>query len=129
MFQKILIYEFFCFTVEVDTLSQRTYRSSLSVNEGITVSNRDFKLLVESKSNVRHCVHLVAPTVQDKEAWMSDISQCIDNIHLHTMLSPTNDRASIGGWYTPSSWLLQKFDKLIFRSSSIGAFGSTIIYR
>lgn len=78
-------------------LSQRTYRSTLSVNEAGTGGNRDFKILVENKANGRHCVHLVAPTVQDKEAWMSDVSQCIDNIHLHTMLSPTHDRASMGG--------------------------------
>lgn len=82
------------FTVEPDVLSQRTYRSSLSVNETINSGNRDFKIIVESKSNVKHCIHLVAPTVQDKEAWISDISQCIDNIHLHTMLSPTTE--SIG---------------------------------
>lgn len=83
--------------MEADTLSQRTYRSSLSVNEACTVGNRDFKILIESKSNARNCVHLVAPTAQDKEAWISDISQCIDNIHLHSMLSPSDDRASIEG--------------------------------
>lgn len=81
-------------SVEPDVLSQRTYRSSLSVNEAISSGNRDFKILVESKSNVKHCIHLVAPTVQEKEAWISDISQCIDNIHMHTMLSPTTE--SIG---------------------------------
>lgn len=86
----------FSFAVEPDVLSQRTYRSSLSVNETISGSNRDFKILVETKSNARHCIHLVAPTVQDKEAWISDISQCIDNIHMHTLLSPSMDRASIG---------------------------------
>lgn len=85
-----------CITVEPDVLSQRTYRSNLSVNETISGSNRDFKILVENKSNARHCIHLVAPTVQDKEAWISDISQCIDNIHMHTLLSPAMDRASIG---------------------------------
>lgn len=60
--------------------------SCLSVNESSV--NRDFKLLVENKSGNRHCIHLVAPTVQDKEAWISDISQCLDNIHMHSMLSP-----------------------------------------
>lgn len=83
--------------MEADTLSQRTYRSSLSVNEACTVGNRDFKILIESKTIARNCVHLVAPTAQDKEAWISDISQCIDNIHLHSMLSPSDDRASVGG--------------------------------
>lgn len=81
-------------SVDPDVLSQRTYRSSLSVNEAMNSGNRDFKILVESKSNVKHCIHLVAPTVQEKEAWISDISQCVDNIHMHTMLSPTTE--SIG---------------------------------
>lgn len=81
--------------VDPDVLSQRTYRSTLSVNtEAITTGNRDFKILVENKSNTRRCIHLVASTVQDKEAWISDISQCIDNIHLHSMMSPTTQ--SIG---------------------------------
>lgn len=83
--------------MEADTLSQRIYRSSLSVNETCTGGNRDFKILIESKTIARNCVHLVAPTAQDKEAWISDISQCIDNIHLHSMLSPSDDRASVGG--------------------------------
>lgn len=64
------------------------------MNEAISSEKRDFKIMVETKSNAKHCIHLVAPTVQDKEAWISDISQCIDNIHLHTMLSPTTE--SIG---------------------------------
>lgn len=72
-----------------EILSQRTHRSScLSVNETANTSNRDFKIFMDTKSGARHFVHLVAPTVQDKEAWISDISQCMDNIHLHSMLSP-----------------------------------------
>lgn len=84
------------FTVEnPDVLSQRShYRSTLSVNEAIISEKRDFKIMVETKSNTKRCIHLVAPTVQDKEAWISDISQCIDNIHLHSLMSPTTD--SIG---------------------------------
>lgn len=71
-------------------LSQRTHRSScLSVNENINnTSNRDFKIFLDTKSGARHFIHLVAPTVQDKEAWISDVSQCMDNIHMHSMLSP-----------------------------------------
>lgn len=93
---NVFIYsDIFVFTVDPDVLSQRSnYRSTLSVNEAIISEKRDFKIMVETKSNARHCIHLVAPTVQDKEAWISDVSQCIDNIHLHTMLSPTTE--SIG---------------------------------
>lgn len=89
------VIQYFSFdVVDPDVISQRTYRSTLSVNEAITTGNRDFKILVENKSNTRRCIHLVASTVQDKEAWISDISQCIDNIHLHSMMSPTTE--SIG---------------------------------
>lgn len=76
------------FKVDPDVLSQRSnYRSTLSVNEVINSEKRDFKIMVETKSNTKRCIHLVAPTVQDKEAWISDISQCIDNIHLHSVNS------------------------------------------
>lgn len=68
--------------------SASTQGSCLSVNESVAANHRDFKILVDNKSGTRHCIHLVAPTVQDKEAWISDISQCLDNIHLHSMLSP-----------------------------------------
>lgn len=54
----------------------------------MNANNRDFKILVDGKSGQRHSIHLVAPTAQDKEAWISDISQCLDNIHMHSLLSP-----------------------------------------
>lgn len=63
-------------------------------------NHRDFKILVDNKTNGRHCIHLAAPTVEDREAWISDISQCIDNIHLHKMMSPANDQASMGGMFS-----------------------------
>lgn len=75
--------------LEADILSQRTQGSTFSVNESVvSTSNRDFKIMIDLKSGIRHCIHLVASTVQEKEAWISDISQCMDNIHLHSMLSP-----------------------------------------
>lgn len=73
---------------EESVCSASTQGSCLSVNDSVNASHRDFKILVDNKSGTRHCIHLVAPTVQDKEAWISDISQCLDNIHLHSMLSP-----------------------------------------
>ena len=63
----------------------------MSVNDSVNnnpASHRDFKILMDTKSGARHCVHLIAATVQDKEAWISDISQCLDNIHMHSMFSP-----------------------------------------
>lgn len=50
-----------------------------------TNGTRDFKIMIDMKSGGRHSVHLVASTVQDKQAWISDIAQCMDNIHMHSM--------------------------------------------
>lgn len=41
------------------------------------------------------CVHLVAPTMQEKAAWISDISQCLDNVQFNDMIRPTTDNSSI----------------------------------
>jgi len=44
-------------------------------------SNRDFKILLDVKTGIacsstnQITVHLVAPTMQEKQAWISDISQ------------------------------------------------------
>lgn len=76
---------------DADSISTRTQGSSFSVNESVSGvggsggSNRDFKILVDTKCGVRHCIHLVASTVQDKQAWISDIAQCMDNIHMHSV--------------------------------------------
>lgn len=71
---------------DADTVSTRTQGSNFSVNESVSGNNnRDFKIMVDTKSGVRHCIHLVASTVQDKQAWISDIAQCMDNIHMHSM--------------------------------------------
>lgn len=68
--------------------SATTQASNLSATDAVNANNRDFKVFVDTKSGQRHSIHLVAPTAQDKEAWISDISQCLDNIHMHSLLSP-----------------------------------------
>lgn len=70
--------------------SGSTRGSTLSVTDSVIAGNRDFKIITEPKGGSRqtHCIHLVASTAQDKEAWISDISQCLDNIHMHSLLSP-----------------------------------------
>lgn len=86
-----------CCAADSDIISQRTNESM--ANDGASNSGkgqRDFKILFHNKLSGKRLIHLVAPTVQDKGAWISDISQCIDNIHLHTMLSPITDRGSSG---------------------------------
>lgn len=85
--------------------SASTQGSSLSVSESVNANNRDFKIIVDGKSGQRHSIHLVAPTVQDKEAWISDISQCLDNIHMHSLLSPGISGPS-GGMLVVISWML-----------------------
>ncbi|KYM92078.1 Ras-specific guanine nucleotide-releasing factor 2, partial [Atta colombica] len=59
------------------------------------LQNRDFKIVLDIKSGgPQVIVHLVAPTMQEKAAWVSDISQCMDNVHfndlLHGSLSDTS---------------------------------------
>ncbi|KAL6436745.1 hypothetical protein ACFW04_004875 [Cataglyphis niger] len=59
------------------------------------LQNRDFKILLDVKSGgPQVTVHLVAPTIQEKAAWVSDISQCMDNVRfndlLHGSLSDTS---------------------------------------
>lgn len=38
-------------------------------------TNLDFKIIVEQKNGPSLSIHLVAPTMQEKQAWISDISQ------------------------------------------------------
>ena len=54
--------------------------SSLSDNSTVGQLRRehiglDFKLIVEGKGDTRLVLHLVAPTAQEKAAWVSDIAQ------------------------------------------------------
>ncbi|XP_038072295.1 ras-specific guanine nucleotide-releasing factor 2-like [Patiria miniata] len=56
--------------------------------------NLDFKLIVDSKSGPPLVITLVAPTHQDKAAWTSDISQCIDNLHYNGLLDPSLEESS-----------------------------------
>ncbi|XP_044017222.1 ras-specific guanine nucleotide-releasing factor 2-like isoform X2 [Aphidius gifuensis] len=62
---------------------------------GMPLGNRDFKIALDMKSGGQPIsIHLVAPTMQEKAAWISDISQCMDNVHfndlLHGSLSDTS---------------------------------------
>ncbi|XP_065348892.1 ras-specific guanine nucleotide-releasing factor 2-like isoform X3 [Cloeon dipterum] len=61
-------------------------------------NNRDFKIVLDVKSTSsgigasqgsagsQITVHLVASTMQEKQAWISDISQCMDNVHFNDLL-------------------------------------------
>ncbi|KAL0271645.1 UNVERIFIED_CONTAM: hypothetical protein PYX00_008672 [Menopon gallinae] len=58
------------------------------------LQNRDFKIIVDIKGGAQSSVHLAAPTIQEKAAWISDISQCMDNVHfndfIHGSISDTS---------------------------------------
>ena len=57
--------------------SSATERSSRHQHSGTGYHGLDFQLIVENKSGngPGKVVHLVAPSMQDKAAWISDISQ------------------------------------------------------
>ncbi|XP_022672231.1 ras-specific guanine nucleotide-releasing factor 2-like isoform X2 [Varroa destructor] len=54
----------------------------------------DFKIIVDFKTGPPITIHLVAPTMQEKAAWTSDISQCIDNVHFNDLFHGTLSDAS-----------------------------------
>ncbi|CAG0906296.1 unnamed protein product, partial [Darwinula stevensoni] len=56
--------------------------------------NLDFKLIVETKLGQPFSVHLMAPSLQEKQAWVTDISQCLDNLHFNTLLHMAKSQAS-----------------------------------
>ncbi|XP_029998493.1 ras-specific guanine nucleotide-releasing factor 2 isoform X3 [Sphaeramia orbicularis] len=47
----------------------------------------DFKLVVEPSDSPSFTVVLLAPSLQEKAAWTSDISQCIDNIRCNGLMT------------------------------------------
>ncbi|XP_013403416.1 ras-specific guanine nucleotide-releasing factor 1 [Lingula anatina] len=56
----------------------------------------DFKIIVDSKSGPPMTITLVASSLQDKAAWCSDISQCIENLHYSDLLnSSMSDTSSV----------------------------------
>ncbi|KAF2363515.1 Ras-like guanine nucleotide exchange factor N-terminal [Trinorchestia longiramus] len=67
-------------------------------------TNLDFKIIWEQKSGAPVVIHLIAPTMQEKQAWISDISQvgqmatwkCLDNVHFNNLFrSSMSDTSSI----------------------------------
>ncbi|XP_065221705.1 ras-specific guanine nucleotide-releasing factor 2-like isoform X3 [Planococcus citri] len=61
--------------------SQSNICESQSLQSLITCpQHHDFKLVIEKKGAQPETVHLYALTMQEKAAWISDISQCLDNV-------------------------------------------------
>lgn len=69
----------------------------------------------------QYTLHLLAPTLQEKAAWVSDISQCLDNVQFNDMIRPTiSDNNSIS---FPHS---MKNDPKLFRDEADIRFSRTL---
>ncbi|CAH1120967.1 unnamed protein product [Ceutorhynchus assimilis] len=63
--------------------------SSVTTEQNNSYQGRDFKVVLDSKNLVAPLlIHLVAPTVSDKAAWISDIAGCIDNAQFSEICKP-----------------------------------------
>ncbi|XP_041956301.1 ras-specific guanine nucleotide-releasing factor 2 isoform X2 [Alosa sapidissima] len=58
-----------------------------SKNTGQVFGHLDFKIVVEPSDAPAFTVVLLAPSRQEKAAWTSDISQCIDNIRCNGLMT------------------------------------------
>ncbi|XP_066510261.1 ras-specific guanine nucleotide-releasing factor 2 isoform X1 [Hoplias malabaricus] len=58
-----------------------------SKNSGQVFGHLDFKIVVEPTDAPSFTVVLLAPSRQEKAAWTSDISQCIDNIRCNGLMT------------------------------------------
>ncbi|XP_071844358.1 ras-specific guanine nucleotide-releasing factor 2-like [Apostichopus japonicus] len=70
-------------------------------SKGSDYDDLDFRVVVDSKSGPPLVISLVAPTLQDKAAWTSDISQCIDNLHYNGLLDSSADENSLSSVRLP----------------------------
>lgn len=86
-----IVEEFDPFDEEVNSAGSR----------GSDYDDLDFRLVVDSKSGPPLIISLVAPTLQDKAAWTSDISQCIDNLHYNGLLDSSADESSLSSVRLP----------------------------
>ncbi|XP_014231080.1 ras-specific guanine nucleotide-releasing factor 2-like isoform X1 [Trichogramma pretiosum] len=78
-------------------VSETSGTGNASGNIGTPIHNRDFKIIFDGKTGENPIIiHLVAPTMQEKAAWISDISQCMDNVHFNDLLrSSLSDTSSV----------------------------------
>ncbi|XP_042546999.1 ras-specific guanine nucleotide-releasing factor 2 isoform X1 [Dipodomys spectabilis] len=58
-----------------------------SKGSGHMFGHLDFKIVVEPPDATPFTVVLLAPSRQEKAAWMSDISQCVDNIRCNGLMT------------------------------------------
>ncbi|XP_023341208.1 ras-specific guanine nucleotide-releasing factor 2 [Eurytemora carolleeae] len=78
----------------VSSTSSLSDVSSVS-NSKLDYQSLDFKLIIDCvKSGDQLVLHLVAPTKQEKAAWVTDITQCMDNVHFDCLFNNTTPNAS-----------------------------------
>ncbi|KAK7573318.1 hypothetical protein V9T40_010509 [Parthenolecanium corni] len=56
--------------------------------------HHDFKLVIDKKVGPAEVVHLYSLTMQEKAAWISDISQCLDNVRFSDFVQNASSDAS-----------------------------------
>ncbi|XP_056645864.1 ras-specific guanine nucleotide-releasing factor 2-like [Diorhabda sublineata] len=107
----------------VCSVSSQSTISESSVG-GSGYNNRDFKIIVETKNIAQPSqlsVHLLASSIQEKTAWISDIVQCLDNVQFNDMMRPAMpDSSSIS---LPQSL---KNDPKLFRDEADIRFSRTL---
>uniref|UniRef100_A0A669DJC1 Ras protein-specific guanine nucleotide-releasing factor 2b n=1 Tax=Oreochromis niloticus TaxID=8128 RepID=A0A669DJC1_ORENI len=67
--------------------SKKFLSCQLVITGGQVFGQLDFKLVVEPSDSSSFTVVLLAPSRQEKAAWTSDISQCIDNIRCNGLMT------------------------------------------
>ncbi|XP_076847220.1 ras-specific guanine nucleotide-releasing factor 1 [Brachyhypopomus gauderio] len=65
---------------------ESTDDESKSDKSGQDMEHLDFKIVVEPKDSPSFTIILVASSRQEKSAWTSDVSQCIDNIRCNGLM-------------------------------------------
>uniref|UniRef100_A0A8C6L3L8 Ras protein specific guanine nucleotide releasing factor 1 n=1 Tax=Nothobranchius furzeri TaxID=105023 RepID=A0A8C6L3L8_NOTFU len=68
------------------TLMEEPEGTDDECKSGQDTEHLDFKIIVEPKEGQPYTVILVASSRQEKSAWTSDISQCIDNIRCNGLM-------------------------------------------
>ncbi|XP_076644162.1 ras-specific guanine nucleotide-releasing factor 1 isoform X3 [Halictus rubicundus] len=79
-------------------ISESSGSASANTSSHSHLQNRDFKIIVDLKlGGPQVTVHLVAASLQEKAAWISDITQCTDSIHFsdHLICPSLSDTSSI----------------------------------
>uniref|UniRef100_A0A673XBU8 Ras protein specific guanine nucleotide releasing factor 2 n=1 Tax=Salmo trutta TaxID=8032 RepID=A0A673XBU8_SALTR len=69
------------------TLIEETETSDDDCDGGQVFGQLDFKLIIEPSDSPSFTVVLLAPSRQEKAAWTSDISQCIDNTRCNGLMT------------------------------------------